>query len=334
MNRNPFFQGARAINVLRLASAGAGGQTVTIGDDVYELTTRNDLAVTAGRIPVDVHGGSTVKSQGKLTFSGAGPSDEDTVTIGGKVYTFLEELDDADGSVLIGEDNEETIDNLVAAINGGAGRGTGYGLATVTHTTVTAAKNSTDKVIITAIAGGTAGDAITLAEDADNVAKDAATLGTTTAGVDPTATEVGTALTAAINNRATERVEATKISANEVLVFAKTAQVLELACAETLTGTNNAWASATMYGGSVSRSRRIYKATRVPTAVEVALGNMHFKLPFTPTFAEVKVHISATPGILKDWDGAVTIAGDRVTVGNGGSTDWAQTDTLEVLFLE
>lgn len=333
MHKFPRLEGSKAINVLRLASAGAGGQTVTIGGEVYELTTRDDLAVTAGRKVVDVSGGSTVKSQGLLTFTGQ-PSDTDTVTIGGKVYTFLTVLDAADGSVKIGADAEATIDNLVAAINGGAGRGTKYGTATVTHTTVTAAKDGTDKCVITAIAGGTAGDAITLAEDADNVAKDAATLGTETAGVDPTAEEVNDALVAAINDETAHRIVASKISANELQITSKIPDDLALACTETLTGTNNAWASATMYGGSLTRHRRVAMLSRVPNAVEVALGTMHFELDFTPSEVRPSVKVTATPGLEKGWNGALTIDDGHITLGNGGNADWSANDTVSIIAIE
>jgi len=52
---------------------------------------------------------------------------------------------------------------------------------------------------------------------------------------------------------------------------------------------------------------------------------------FTPAFVQALVFVTATPGLIKDWDGAVTASGGRVTLGNGGSTDWATTDTVVVI---
>jgi hypothetical protein len=329
-------EGLKAQNILRIASAGVNAQTVTIGEEVYELTTRDDLAVTAGRKVVDVTGGDTVKAQGKITMTDV-PTADDTVTIGGKVYTFKAAIvgdDNVDGYVKIGAGEEETIANLVAAINRTpALAGTAYAVATAKHSTVTAEADGGD-CIITAIVGGTPGNAITLDEDADNTAKDAAVLGTETLGVDPSAEDVCDALLASINLNTAHPIVARKISANELQILADRVGVLTLACTETLTGTNNAWAAAAMYGGRAKRSRRHVVVSRVPTAVEVALGNMHFELSFTPSQVIVRVKPTATPNAAKAHDGGVTIDGTHVTVDNAGSTDWATTDTIEVLAFE
>ncbi len=331
---NPRLSGAKAINIFRLASAGANAQTITIGSDVFQLCTREDLAITAGRILIDLTGGSTVHSQGKITISGGLPNDTGTVTIGGKVYTFQTVLTDVDGHVLIGADEAASAVNLAAAINRDDGNGTLYAEATVKHTTVTAEADGGD-VIITAVVGGVAGDLITLAESATNVAKDSTTLGTETAGVDPTAEEVCDAVVDAINALPRSRViEARKISANEFILQGKNAGPLTIACTETLTGSNNAWAASAMYGGSRSGHRAMSILSRVPTSVEVAVGNMHFELTFTPSKVLVFVIVTATPGVAVAWDGTVTIDGKHVTIDNDGSTDWSASHTLEVFFIE
>src|SRR5258708_4024165 len=52
--------GRRAMNVLRLASDSADGETITIGRDVYEIdTAANPGAVTAGNIRVNCNAGVT-----------------------------------------------------------------------------------------------------------------------------------------------------------------------------------------------------------------------------------------------------------------------------------
>lgn len=331
---SPRLQGQKAINVLRFASAGVGGQTVTIGSEVYELTTKDDLSVTAGRIAVDVTGGATRKAKGKYTFTGL-PSDAEVVTIGGKVYTFEDVLTNVDGHVKIGADAEETIDNLVAAINRTpAGAGTQYAVATVKHTTVTAAKSGADKAIITAISGGTAGNAITTTEAATNVAVDAATLGTEQAGVDPTASECLTALESTINGETEQDIEVDKISTTHLLLRSTRVGVVELACTETLAGANNAWASATMYGGARTKTRKMAQVKRVPNATEVAVSALHLELPFTPTTVLVYVAPTDTPGAWKIADGAITIDGGHVTVAKGAGVAWATTDTVEILAFE
>ena len=141
------------------------------------------------------------------------------------------------------------------------------------------------------------------------------------------------ALVAVINSDRTQPVTATKISDNEVLLVADSVGEVGLACTETLAGANNAWAAAAMFGGKSAGQRRVSIQRRVPTAVEVALGTMHFLFPFASTAATVRANVivTATPGVAKAWDGAITVTGNRVTLDNTGSTDWAATDTVELI---
>lgn len=148
---------------------------------------------------------------------------------------------------------------------------------------------------------------------------------------DLTPTNATTKLVAAINASGTERVTAKKISNNEVLIFQDEAGLPVLACAETLGGANNAWAAANTYGGRADGPRRISVQKRVPLAVEVALGNMHFQFDFPPKTVFIDVSVTATPGLAKDWLGTYSIDGNLLTVNNGGGTDWAATDTLTVI---
>lgn len=141
------------------------------------------------------------------------------------------------------------------------------------------------------------------------------------------------ALLAVLNSEGTQRVTGVSISANEFVIVANEVGAVELACTETLGGANNAWAAAAMFGGRAEGQRRISIQRRVPTAVEVALGNMHFYFPFVPVAATVRANVvvTATPGLAKAWNGAITISGNRVTVDNTGDTDWAATDTVELI---
>jgi hypothetical protein len=87
--------------------------------------------------------------------------DNDTVTIGGKVYLFQSVLTDVNGQVLIGATASDSIDNLIAAITLGPGAGTLYATSTTLHSTVTAAVGAGDTMGATAKSTGTGGNSIT-----------------------------------------------------------------------------------------------------------------------------------------------------------------------------
>lgn len=326
--------GSSAIGVLRAASAVKDTETVVIGADTYEVDTHDVATITAGRIRLDLHGGTTAKATGVLTFSDVA-LDGETVTINGKIYTFQTVLTNVDGNVLIGANAAASIANLRAAILGAAGAGTLYAAATPAHTTVTVSASDATTLTVQAKQGGTPANAYGTTESLTNAAWGGATM---SGGVDPTAAEFTTALTAAINTSGTEKVTAVRVSANEVLVYSSNARgdatpvarADALTLTETLTGANNAWDTAAMRGGRAVGTQAVSVQQRVPNAQEVALGNMHFVFPFTPTSVIVRVVTTATPGVAKAWDGGATVTGNRVTLDNGGATDWAATDTVQV----
>ena len=140
------------------------------------------------------------------------------------------------------------------------------------------------------------------------------------------------AIIAAINGNTNSDVTAVDISDNEVLIVHHELGVNALACTETLAGTNNAWAAAAMYGGvNVPDAVPMLRVmSRVPNAAEVALDDMHFYFPFTPTKVLIAVRVTSG-GAVKAWDGGYSINGRRVTVTNAGTTDWAASDTVTVL---
>ncbi len=113
----------------------------------------------------EVPGGLTPRiARNVLTF-GANAADLETVTINAKVYTFDDtDLDDVDGHVLIGGSASATIDNLIAAINLGAGGGTTYAASTTLHPTVSAAAGAGDTMDARAKLVGVAGNALTTTE--------------------------------------------------------------------------------------------------------------------------------------------------------------------------
>jgi hypothetical protein len=65
----------------------------------------------------------------------------------------------------------------------------------------------------------------------------------------------------------------------------------------------------------------------VVTAADVTAGDFTFQFDYANVaYAEVVVRTAA--GALVAWDGAITVAGNLVTVDNTGSTDWAATDVI------
>jgi hypothetical protein len=118
---------------------------------------------------VDSVVGSNVitNATGTLTTTG-NFSNNETVTIGGKVYTFKTSSPSLDGEVLRGASATISLDNLVAAINLGAGAGTLYAAATTANTSVTAKRTSTTTMIATALALGAPGNSVTTTETCAN----------------------------------------------------------------------------------------------------------------------------------------------------------------------
>lgn len=124
-----------------------------------------------------------VQATQTLTSTGTAPANNDTVTIGSKVYTFKTTLTGAADEVLIGASAAIALDNLKSAINATAGAGTTYGTGTVAHTQVTATTNTDTTQVVQAISYGTVGNAIATTETSAQLSWGAATLAN---GVDQT----------------------------------------------------------------------------------------------------------------------------------------------------
>jgi hypothetical protein len=102
--------------------------------------------------------GAVVAATGVFTLS-ANPAAAESVTIGTRAYFFRTALVAAN-DILIGVAATNTLDNLIAAINGDAGAGTTYGTGTVAHPSVGAAVGAGDTMNITADTAGDAGNSI------------------------------------------------------------------------------------------------------------------------------------------------------------------------------
>jgi hypothetical protein len=140
-------------------------------------------------------------------------------------------------------------------------------------------------------------------------------------------------LVADINNRGTTRVTAQLIDVNTIALYTSAVRgsgdvrptVESIATTETLDGSGNAFDAATLSGGRVSSP--VIPVVIVPTAVEVTEGKIRRYFPGTPEVLLTLVSTVST-GAAVVWDGAVTVAGGRVTWDNAGSVDWAATSRV------
>jgi hypothetical protein len=106
--------------------------------------------------------GAPAAATGVLTLTGNAVNNE-TVTIGDRTYTFKTTLSSGPAvayEVLIGAAATNTIDNLIAAVNAGAGNGSTYSTGTLINPLVSGAAGAGDTMNATARAAGTAGNAI------------------------------------------------------------------------------------------------------------------------------------------------------------------------------
>lgn len=172
------------------------------GIDVYEFVA--DLAQSVSdptNIPVDITDYATASS-GSLTVD-TQPTSGDTMTIGGKVYTFVPVgTDTADGEISIGAGLAEAQANIVAAINGEDDINIANPFASASIFDA-----NTDVSTITALVGGVAGDSIDTTHTFDAVTN-VFGADTLSGGADCTAANAITALVAAITASDTQGVGA------------------------------------------------------------------------------------------------------------------------------
>jgi len=191
---------------ISIAAAAVVDLTFTIPEDVYvhfqqfDVTTDggNELTITlfdetvlnatpAGTLITPINRnrqGHGKRAFGILTFAGV-VTNNDTVTIGDRTYTFKSTLTGAANEILIGANAPASVANIVAAINAASGAGTTYGTGTVVNADVFAYDGPGDTVGVVAKARGTASNSIATTETLTNAASiwGAATL---TGGADPT----------------------------------------------------------------------------------------------------------------------------------------------------
>jgi hypothetical protein len=171
-----YIRGLMPIGRLSKVDSGAamiqyGMKSVDSSEDADERPVTVETVYWHDFINTDPNTGAAT---GTLTFTGQ-PANGDTVTINGKAYTFQTILTNVDGNVFIGANLAATITNLAAAIELGAGSGTGYAAATTLHPDVAATAGATT-LVVTAKVTGTGGNAITTTETSANASWGGATL--------------------------------------------------------------------------------------------------------------------------------------------------------------
>jgi len=174
------------------------GETVQIGDDVYEFCSDAAQSLTAGStIAVDIED-DTTKGTINLTVA-VNPTLGDNFTIGTKKYTIVPaDSANGEGDVPLGNDAETTQASIVAAING-------LDEWNSPNTKASAGAFAENVSIITALAGGTHVVATTSSfTDGGNLFSGAALAG----GADCLAPAAVTALVTAINASGTQGVGA------------------------------------------------------------------------------------------------------------------------------
>jgi len=214
-----------AAMVLAVTGVVIHGESVSMDNPVIALEDVYEFAADAAQsvsdpayIPVDITAHVT-GSLGTLTVD-VQPLNADTFTIGAKEFIFVPlGTANADGEVSVGADLAAAQANIVAAINGTDGWNTA-------HTLVSAAAFGGDDCVITALIGGTAGDAIATTETFDEVTNIFTSGGTLGSGADCIAANAITELAAAFVASDTQSVTAADGAGDTVDVTSEVAGVI------------------------------------------------------------------------------------------------------------
>lgn len=151
--------------IIEIVSSDAGAQTVAFelpsslvdGQAVTPKTVTVPAGATrlVGPFPKGLYNDpSAVAADGTLTSDATAPANNDTVTIGARVYTFKTTLTGAANEVMIGASAAAALTNLKAAINAAAGAGSTYGTGTLAHADVLADTLTSTTLHVTARAAG------------------------------------------------------------------------------------------------------------------------------------------------------------------------------------
>lgn len=184
-------ENVRSTSTLTISGVVIDAETVTIGTEIYEFDSTTGGGVTSPNKRVDITPYS-VAAQGVITVTA--DSAGDTFTIGSKVFTLVTAGTQAiDGQVPAYNTSDSSQQSAVyAAINGLDGVNT-------VHPTVSCGGfGASNAALLTAKAGGTAGNSIATTSPGSQITFDAGTLGTARAGTACLQANAVTALVAGI----------------------------------------------------------------------------------------------------------------------------------------
>ena len=132
-------------------------------------------ANAAGQFGI-TQGIDNIHATGTLTYSAGIPANNQTVTVGGVVYTFVNFLTNLANQVLIAGNGAATFQNLIYAINAGTGSGSNYSSNTNVNPSASASAIGGGVSTVTALAAGVPGNSVALVSTATGIAASAATL--------------------------------------------------------------------------------------------------------------------------------------------------------------
>lgn len=263
------------------------------------------------------------------------------VTIGDDVYEVAL-LNDDTGDNTQGGDFNNTTDELAVDA------------AVVNYSSITFAigqllRIETEIMVVTGIFNGqvtfkrgvsgtttaTHADALDIFEDVTGIAAGSTVAVGLVATLTPTAYTA--ALVADINSRGTEKIVATVVTVNEVLIESADAvggsqigSADAIATTEGLGGTDNAFDNATMIDGAAPGGRAFSVVDHIVSAMDVALTAVRLSFPFTVAGAIVQLY--DTDGLfIETFTDQIILTGNRVEFDYTGATNPAATNVARVL---
>ena len=293
-----------------LGNSNIDGATATLQTAalVAALTASTDFAATGATIGTSTTLAAVAAVQ-TLTSTNTNVSNDDTVTIGNKTYTFKTSLTPTEGEVLIGATSDASSLNLIRAINHTGTPDTHYKCAAA-HTQVSAAEAVTNNAFtITALTAGAAANAYATTEVAATLSWGAATMA---GGVDDRGLLVidGDAVAdwAAFQTATELTDDAGDPLSTEDLAY----QFLDASTTDALSTSVPVYVNRTVVAADVTRGYVVLDTGLTDLSTEFAL----------------RILRSSTPVA---YNGTVTVLGSRyVVIQNDGSVDWAAADVIRL----
>jgi flagellin len=241
-----------------------------------------------------------------ITASNAAAAANDTVTIGGRVYTFVNQSAGAvtasagETVVYYGADQTASMHNLMLAITGGTGAGTlyAYGTGAGAANTQVTATDSTGVLTLSATASGTTGNGITVSANFATAANVAVATPTTSGGLDLNG-QAAAGDQVKIGNQTYTFVTAANLNnstANEVVLGSTEAQSL----ANLTAAVNGSSGAGTSYSSSTSKNASATAAASQTsitfTALTAGAGGNSIVATATPASAASPDNVMSSSG--------------------------------------